>query len=75
MSRKIVAWVEPGENDEAVHHWCSVAEAIRRQKASAGAHGVKYTHDNTALMDFLTINWAGIYESTPFAGEDTSEQE
>lgn len=74
MARRIVAWVDQGENDEPMRKWCTIAQAVAAQKASASWKNYTYSSDYNALMDFLAVHWAGIYESTHATDESDYEE-
>ena len=75
MGRRIVAWVDQGENDEPVYKWCTIAQAVKTQKEIASALHFTYQSDHLALMDFVTVHWGAIYESTHAIDESDYTEE
>lgn len=56
---RYVIWHEPGQAGKVITYRITEEEAIRRQRTKSG-----YSCDQEALLDFLTVNWAWLEETT-----------
>jgi hypothetical protein len=60
-----VVYDEPGADGTNVRVSITRAEAIRRAKIVAAAHGKRFASDEDALGEFLTVHWGWIEKRTP----------
>jgi len=59
-----VTWIEPfGPHNEPVYMFAPVKTIIAVMRSSAMKYkGYEYPDDNTALLDFIAVNWAELCE-------------